>query len=67
MNGQQFKALRMRLGFKNRPQVAKVIGVAVDTVKKWERDERKVPGYAIHILGLSEAVTSMMTKKKRGS
>lgn len=51
-DGERFKAKRLRLGFKTRPAVSIYIGVSADAVKKWERDERRVPSYAWNMLKL---------------
>lgn len=50
MNGEQFKRLRIKKGFKKRPALAKFLGKSPETIKKWERNERRIDNMAIKLL-----------------
>jgi len=43
MNGKQLKASRKKLNL-TQVELAKLLGVAANTVAKWERDEQRPPG-----------------------
>lgn len=54
MTKYEFKAARIAIGYKTRPQVAFSIGVKPQTVKGWESGRSPVPGYAVEWLRRSE-------------
>jgi DNA-binding transcriptional regulator YiaG len=51
MTGDEFKKLRIKLGYKTRPMIASEIGVSWETVKKWETGKTTLPEYAAKALG----------------
>lgn len=56
-----FIALRKKLGFRFRTELAAYIGVSPETVKKWERGERRIPTYAVKMLMRIEKRASAKT------
>ncbi len=46
MTGEDFKRIRLNLGFKRRRDIAEVMGVGVTAVQKWEAGKRSIPLYA---------------------
>lgn len=47
MKGEDFKKLRIKKGFKKRPQLAEFLGCSSEAIKKWERGERRVNKMAV--------------------
>lgn len=54
MTGEEFKARRLAAGWKTQVVVAYDIGVKPQTVKSWENNTNKIPGYAIKWLQRTE-------------